>query len=166
MRKVLILCLASLLSLCLTGCADTLGDIKNAASGIHEAADKAATAISQDVHSIRAITITYNNQTFTVNDLFKSILRDVQWHYEPSKDKNYLTVAGTWQPDLFASYGIGESNKNDLALHGEITVVLGVENHKILEEDTSVTMLYHGETLLAENGKDILHYLYDYHTAK
>lgn len=166
MRKVFILCSASLLSLCLTGCADTLGDIKNAASGINEAADKAATAISQDVHSIRAINITYNDQTFTVNDLFKSILRDVQWHYEPDKDKNYLKVTGTWQPDLFASYGIGQSNKNDLSLHGEITVELGVENNIIQENDTSVSMVYHGETLVSEDGKDILHYLYDYYTTK
>ncbi len=164
MRKIFILCSASILSLYLAGCSDTMADLKNAASGINEAADKAATAISQDVHSIRAIDISYNDQTFTVNDLFKSILRDVQWYYERSKDKTYLKVTGTWQPDLFAAYGIGENNKNALALHGEVTVVLEVENHIIQEEAASVTVLYHGDTLLAENGQEILHYLYDYYT--
>jgi outer membrane murein-binding lipoprotein Lpp len=166
MRKIFTLCSVSILSLYLAGCSDTLADIKHAASGIDDAADKAATAISQDVHSIRAIEISYNDQTFTVNDLFKSILRDVQWHYEPSLDKTSFKVTGTWQPDLFADYGMKASNKNDLALYGKVTIVLGVEKHAIQESDTSVTLLYRGETLLAETGQEILHYLYDYYTAK
>ncbi|KGR81541.1 hypothetical protein [Lysinibacillus odysseyi] len=166
MRKFFILCSASILSLFLVGCSDTLSEIKQAASGINDAADKAATAISQDVHSVRAIEISYNGQIFTVNDLFKTILRDVQWHYEQEEDKTSLKITGTWQPDLFASYGIGKSNKSSLANDGEVTIVLGVDNHIILEDATHVTLLYDGDTLLDENGPEILHYLYDYYTAK
>ena len=94
MRNMFTLYSACILSLCLAGCSDTLGEIKDAASGINTAADEAATAISQDVHSIRAINITYNDETFTVNDLFKSILRDVQWDYERGEKTNALKVNG------------------------------------------------------------------------
>lgn len=166
MRKIFILCSVSILLFCLVGCSDTLSEIKHAASGINDAADKAATAISQDVHSIRAIEISYNGETFTVNDLFTSILRDVQWHYEQEVDKTSIKVTGTWQPDLFASYGIEESNQEDLADYGEVTVALGVDNHIIQEDDTRVVLLYRKDTLLDESGRDILYYLYDYYTTK
>ena len=166
MRKMFTLCSACLLSLYLAGCSDTWGEIKDAASGINTAADKAATAISQDVHSIRAIDITYNGQTFTVNDLFKSILRDVQWHYEPAEETNTLKVTGTWQPGLFAPYGIAEELKDTLAVHGEVTINLAVENNTIQEDGTFAALLYHDETIIAENGQEILHHLYDYYTTK
>lgn len=166
MHKLYALLSAGVLSLCLVGCSNTLNEIKDAASGINSAANKAATAISQDVHSIRAIEITHNTQSFTVNDLFKSILRDVQWHYEPSQEENMLKITGTWQPDLFASYNIDEKLKNELAVNGKVTVMLNVEENMIHEEQTEVTLVYNEKTLLKESGQEILHYLYDYYTTK
>ncbi|WP_431029793.1 hypothetical protein [Lysinibacillus sp. LZ02] len=164
MRKLYMILSASILSFCLVGCSDTLVQIKDAASGINSAADQAATAISQDVHSIRAIEVTYNDQTFTVNNLFKSILRDVQWHYEPSQQENVLLITGTWQPSLFDAYGIDQTIDNELAIHGEVTIELIVEENMIHEEKTKVTLVQQTETLLEENGQDILYYLYDYYT--
>ena len=164
MQKLYIILLTSILSLFLVGCSNTLNDIKEAASGINSAANKATTAISQDVHSIRAIDITHNNQTFTVNDLFKSILRDVQWHYEPSQKENVLKITGTWQPNLFNAYNIDETTKPDLAVDGEVTITLKVMDNIIQEEHTTVTLSYNEENLLNETGPDILHYLYEYYT--
>ena len=166
MQKLYIILLTSILSLFLVGCSDTLNEIKEAASGINSAADKAATAISQDVHSIRAIEITHNAQTFTVNDLFKSILRDVQWHYEPSQEENVLKITGTWQPNLFASYNIDETIKPDLAVNGRVTIELQVEENIIQEENTTVTLTYNEEKLLNESGKETLYYLYEYYITK
>ena len=166
MRKSYTILLASILSLFLVGCSNTLNEIKEAASGINSAADKAATAISQDVHSIRAIEITHNTQTFTVNDLFKSILRDVQWHYEPSHEENVLKITGTWQPSLFASYNIDETIKPDLAINGKVSIELNVVENIIQEENTTVTLTYNEENLLNESGQAILQYLYEYYTTK
>ncbi|MGM9951686.1 MAG: hypothetical protein ACI33P_16240 [Lysinibacillus sp.] len=166
MHKTFTLCSACILSLFLVGCSDTWGEIKDAASGINTAADQAATAISQDVHSVRAIDITYNDQTFTVDSLFKSILRDVQWHYEPAEGTNALKVTGTWQPGLFAPFGIPKGIKDELAVDGEVTIILAVENNTIQEDGTVATLLYHDETIIAEDGQGILHHLYDCYTAK
>ena len=166
MRKWYTILLASILSLLLVGCSNTLNDIKEAASGINSAANKAATAISQDVHSIRAIEITHNTQTFTVNDLFKSILRDVQWHYEPSEKENVLKITGTWQPTLFDAYGIDETIKPDLAVNGKVTIELQVVENIIDGEQTRVSLTYNEENLLNETGEDILYYLYDYYITK
>ena len=166
MQKLYSILLASVLSLFLIGCSDKVNEIKEAVSGINSAANKAATAISQDVHSIRAIEITHNNQTFTVNDLFKSILRDVQWHYEPSHEENILKITGTWQPNLFASYNIDEMIKSDLAVNGRVTIELKVEENIIQEENTTATLTYNEENLLSETGQEILHYFYEYYTTK
>ena len=166
MGKLYTILLASVLSLFLVGCSNTLNDIKEAASGINSAANKAATAISLDVHSIRVIEITHNDQTFTVNDLFKSILRDVQWHYEPSQEENVLKITGTWQPNLFAAYSIDEEIKPDLAVNGHVTVELQVIENIIQEENTTVTLTYNEENLLNETGQEILHYLFEYYTTK
>ena len=166
MQKLYTILLISVLSLFLIGCSDKVNEIKEAASGINSAANKAATAISQDVHSIRAIEITHNDQTFTVNDLFKSILRDVQWHYEPSQEENILKITGTWQPTLFAPYNIDETIKPDLAVNGRVTIELKVEENIIQEENTIVTLTYNEENLFSENGQEILHYLYEYYTTK
>ena len=166
MQKLYTILLASILSLFLIGCSDKVNEIKEAASGINSAANKAATAISQDVHSIRAIEITHNTQTFTLNDLFKSILRDVQWHYEPSQKENVLKITGTWQPNLFDSYNIDETIKPDLSVNGQVTIELKVVENIIHEENTTVTLTYNEENLLNETGQEILHYLYEYYTTK
>lgn len=161
MRKYSVVFVATILVLILAGCGDTFRNIKDAASGINSAADQAASAISQDVHSIRAIEITHNEQTFTVNNLFKSILRDVQWHYEKNESMGVLKVTGTWQPDLFETYSFSEGIKNNLVSDGHVTVYLTVDNHMIVEDKTEVTLTYKGELLVNEKGDDILYHLYE-----
>lgn len=76
-----ITCLCALL----TGCSNRLSEIKDAVSGINSAAENAASAVSRDVHAVRAIAINYKDTSFTVNDLFKTILRDVRWDYDAEK---------------------------------------------------------------------------------
>lgn len=87
MRNFLTICSLLFLSILLVGCSQTLGDLKNAAAGINSKANEAATSMSLDVHSVRAVEIQFENKTFTLNDLFKNILRDVQWHYEKRRTK-------------------------------------------------------------------------------
>lgn len=67
----------------LVGCGETMTDIKDAVSGINSKANEAAQALGEDVHALRRTEIKYSNATITINDLFKTILRDIQWFYEP-----------------------------------------------------------------------------------
>ena len=46
---------------------------------------------------MRATEIEFDGQTFTINDLFKTILRDVQWFYDESEDMQRTKISGTWQ---------------------------------------------------------------------
>lgn len=82
----------------MTGC-NRFTEIKEAASDINEAAHSAASALSKDVHSVRATHLSYNEETFTLNDLFKSILRDTRWEYDAQAGK--LQVKGTCLEPLF-----------------------------------------------------------------
>lgn len=164
MRKFNVILIATVLIFMLAGCGDTLKDIKDAATGINSAADQAASAISQDVHSIRSIEITYNDQAFTVNDLFKSILRDVQWHYEKNNSSNILKVTGTWKPSLFEHYSSHNVSDKDLEKDGLVTVFLTVENHVILEDQTKVALVYKDQVLVNQKGKDVLYHLYESYT--
>ena len=95
----------------LSGCGEKYEEIKQAAAGINAKANEATAAISTNVHAIRATEITYAEQTFTINDVFTSILRDVQWFYD--KSTNQLKITGTWQNNgLFADKQFDEETKN------------------------------------------------------
>ncbi|WP_332646822.1 23S rRNA methyltransferase [Lysinibacillus sp. 54212] len=161
MRKFSAAIITTILAFTLAGCGDTFQDLKEAASGINSAADEAASAISQDVHSIRAIEITYNNHTFTVNDLFKSILRDVQWHYEENGASSVLKVTGTWLPNLFDSYSFSVDQQNALALDGHVTVYLTIDEGVILDDKTKVTLMQKEKLLVDEKGKEVLYHFYE-----
>ena len=117
MRKFMALLLTVIF---LTGCNDTMKDIKDAAAGINSKANEAATAISIDVHSIRAIELAFDNEQVTINDLFKTILRDVQWHYDESA--NILKITGTWKNNqLFSEQHFSEQQKQELVENGNVT---------------------------------------------
>lgn len=148
----------------LTGCSDTLTDIKEAASGINNAADKAASAISQDVHSLRAIEITYNEQTFTINDLYKTILRDVQWHYEKNGETNLLRVTGTWQPTLFESFSLNVEQYENLSEIGEVEFLLHFNDNEMIEQSTSAKVKYEGNEIFSNKGQELVTYVYEYYT--
>lgn len=148
-------CICALLS----GCGDRISEIKDAASGINSAANSAASAVSRDVHAIRAIDINYQDTSFTVNDLFKTILRDIRWDYDP--EKNELHVRGTWQPPLFSDQSWNKEMKEMLAEAGVVTVSCKIIDDKIDSSQTKVTLTYNGEILLEQNGEDALHHLYD-----
>ena len=151
-------CVACLGAL-LVGCGERLSEIKGAVSGINSAADSAASAVGRDVHAIRAITINYKNTTFTVNDLFKSILRDIRWDYD--LEKNELHVRGTWQPPLFSDQAWSDDMKEKLTESGFVTVTCQIIDDKIDSQQTSITLTYNDEILLQKNGEEALHHLYD-----
>lgn len=148
----------------LAGCGDTFSDIKDAASGINSKANEAATAISQDVHSIRAIEIQHNDKSFTINDLFKNIIRDVQWHYEKNGEANVLRVTGTWQPTLFEALQFDATPYPTLAENGTVEFILEVSEQTITKEEIAATLTYKGNEIFSRKGEELLLYLLDYYT--
>ena len=158
MRKF---CLVLLTVIFLAGCGDTVSDLKKAAAGINSKANEAASAISIDVHSIRATEIEFDNQTFTINDLFKTILRDVQWDYDDSDETQQLKITGTCQDNgLFAQHSFSASLKERLKENGEVEVILSFNNGTIDETKTKVSMKMDNQTLIKDEGQEILHHLY------
>lgn len=156
MKKIFfIICL----SILLTGCGDRLTEIKDAASGINAAADSAASALSRDVHSVRAIKLTYNDDTFTINDLFKTILRDTRWEYDAGEGK--LIVIGTWIDPLFAEQQWDETYKKQLAEIGKVTVTSFIQDDKINSELSDVKLTFNDEVILHMTGEDALNHLYE-----
>ncbi|WP_054768288.1 hypothetical protein [Lysinibacillus parviboronicapiens] len=155
-----VLCLSTLL----VGCSDRLTEIKDAASGITSAADSAANAVSRDVHAIRAIAIDYNDKSFTINDLFKTILRDVRWDYDAKQ--NELQVQGTWQPPLFSEQGWNQDKQKQLAETGLVTVTCVIDGDKIDSTLTDLKLVYNNEIMYQMNGEEALHYLYDTYLQK
>ncbi|MCM3720783.1 23S rRNA methyltransferase [Solibacillus isronensis] len=149
----------------LAGCGDTVADLKEAAAGINSKANEAASAISIDVHFIRATEIEFDNQTFTINDLFKTILRDVEWNYDDSGETQQLKITGTWQNNgLFAQHSFSAYQKELLKENGEVEVILSFNNGTMDETKTKVSMIMDGETLIKEVGQEILHHLYKTYT--
>ncbi len=139
----------------LAGCGDTYSEIKAAIFGISSKANDAAAAISIEVHTLRAIELQYNNETFTINDLFKTTLRDVQWHYD--ENEQYLKVTGTWKDNgLFADQLYNDKEKAQLHENGDVEVHLFFDNEKLNEAKTTVTMQLQAETLFEEAGTDAL----------
>lgn len=163
MRKFFVLLFTTIL---LVGCGDTLDDIKNAASGINSRANEAATAISIDVHSIRATEVQYNNLAFTINDVFKNILRDVQWYYEEIEQSQLLKISGTWQnKNLFANQNFTDEQKKQLLENGDVEVVLTIDNGELQEQQTTITMQLGSELLVEESGQAALQHFYDLYIA-
>ena len=159
-KGFIIVCLSILLS----GCNDRLTEIKEAASGINETAQSAASALSKDVHSVRAINLSYNEEMFTLNDLFKSILRDTRFEYDASTGT--LQVKGTWLDPLFSEQPWDDAYKKRLAETGEITVTLHIQDGEILSDLTDITLVFEGEIILKMSGKDALSHLYETYLQK
>ncbi|WP_254660130.1 hypothetical protein [Lysinibacillus xylanilyticus] len=157
---------ASITCLCalLAGCGDRLSEIKDAASGINSAANSAASAVSRDVHAIRAIDINYKDTSFTVNDLFKTILRDVRWDYDAKK--NELHVKGTWQAPLFSEQTWDDTMKKQLSETGVVRVTCTLTDNMIESTSTNVTLVFNDETILEMTGENALHHLYDTYLQK
>ncbi|MFJ7666039.1 hypothetical protein ACIQXI_02965 [Lysinibacillus sp. NPDC097195] len=147
------------LSVLLAGCGDRLSEIKDAVSGINSAADAAASAVSRDVHAIRALTINYNNESFTINDLFKTILRDIRWEYDAKK--NELHVQGTWQAPLFAEQAWDQAMQKQLAETGVVNVICAMQGEEIDASRTEITLVFNDEKILQMSGEDALQHLYD-----
>ena len=152
------------LTIFLTGCTDRLTEIKEAASGINETAQSAASAISKDVHSVRAIKLSYKEETFTLNDLFKSILRDTRWEYDA--EKGQLQVKGTWLDPLFSEQQWDNTYKKQLAETGEITVTLHIQDDTIHSALTDVSLVLNGKKILHMKGEDALFHLYETYLQK
>lgn len=150
-----ITCICALLS----GCGGRFSEIKDAASGINSAANSAASAVSRDVHAIRALDINYKDTSFTVNDLFKTILRDIRWEYDA--EINELHVQGTWQAPLFSDQAWDATMQKKLAETGVVTVTCTIDDDQIDGAQTAVTVVLNQEKILQMNGEDALHQLYD-----
>ncbi|MBD8034467.1 23S rRNA methyltransferase [Solibacillus merdavium] len=149
----------------LAGCGETIGDVKKAAAGINSKANEAATAISTDVHSIRSVEIEFDNETFTINDLFKTILRDVQWYYDENEDEQQLKITGTWQDNgLFADGNFSEAEKQQLIENSKIEVVLYFHKGVLEEKKTTVSMNQNGQTIIDQKGSESLHHFYKVYT--
>lgn len=149
----------------LTGCGDTYSEIKEAVSGIGSKANDAAAAISVEVHTLRAVELQYNNETFTINDLFKTTLRDVQWLYD--EKEQYLKITGTWKDnELFADQQYNDTKKAQLRENGDVEVHLFFDNETLIEEKTTVTLQLQSETLIDETGTDALDHFYKVYAAQ
>lgn len=158
MRKIL-LTFTIFSAILLYGCGN-LSEMKEAIYGINTQAEKAKNAMTIDAHTIRGIEIEYNNEKFSVNDLFKTILRDVQWEYEKNEDFHQLIVQGTWKEPLFEEY-VEEEMKDKLKEKGKVVVYLQVENEEINEALTTVTMSFDNECIVDLQGEKALFQLYD-----
>lgn len=141
----------------LAGCSD----IKEAVSGIHTQAEKAKSGLTVDAYSLREFEIEYNDETFTVEELFKTILRDVQWEYEKNQNQHQLLIKGTWKEPLFDYLQLSDEVKEELATTGKILITLTFEEDQLVPGETTVTMKLKEDSLVDEKGEDILHYFYD-----
>jgi len=148
----------------LTGCGDRLSEIKDAASGINTAANSAASAVSRDVHAIRALDINYKDTSFTVNDLFKTILRDIRWEYDAQK--NELHVQGTWQAPLFSEQAWDQAMQKQLAETGIVSVTCTMNGEQFDASHTAITLVFNDEKILQMDGEVALHHLYDTYLKK
>src|SRR5690606_13104442 len=124
MRKLTMMIPFIFLILVLSGCSEKVTELKEAVSGIDSAANKAAKAISLDAHSIRSSEINHADAKFTVNDLYKTILRDVFWEYEEKNEIHIFTVKGTWKEPLFEDYHFTENQLEKLKDEGKVVVQL------------------------------------------
>lgn len=158
MEKLLLLIFTILIHV---GCSD----IKEAVSGISTRADDAASAISIEVHNIRAIELQHENENFTINDLFKTTLRDVQWNYDEQAQQ--LKVTGSWKDNgLFSDQDFQGIEKKQLLENGEIEVLLLIKDGLIIEDETVVKLLFHGNTLIEQKGLDALQQFYNVYIAQ
>lgn len=141
----------------LSGCSN----MKEAVSGIQTQAEKAKSGLTVDAYSLRETELEYKNETFTVEDLFKTILRDVQWEYEKNENQDYLLVKGTWKEPLFDDLNLSEEEKKELSTTGKIYIRLVFEKNELIPSETTASMKLKEETLVDEKGEDILHYFYN-----
>lgn len=138
--------------LLLAGC----NDLKNAVSNINSAAETAAKATSSDVHSVRATELTFQNETFTVNDLFKTVLKDVFWNYKEVDEVHTLQIKGTWKEPLFSDQAFDDTLKQKLAEDGKVYVVLTIEDGVIQQAKTTIKLVYQKETLVEKSGQQVM----------
>lgn len=157
MRNIKNIVITGLLTIILAGCSD----ITDALSGIDNQAQKAASGITPEALNIRSINIEYKNESFTVDELFTSILRDIFWEYDKNNDSQILIVKGTWKEGLFEDYELQSYPINDLNSDGKVTVVFGIVNDEILPEKTKVTMTLGDQVIIEEIGEKAQKTLYD-----
>lgn len=158
MKKLIPILMAAIF---LGGCGNAMDDIKEAAAGINSKANEAATAISIDVHSIRATELTFDNKAITINDLFKAILRDVQWHYDTNGSES-LKITGTWQDNgLFTHHSLQVVEKKELQENGNVTIILYFNDGILDEARTHATLELHGQVLAEETGSQLLGHFYE-----
>jgi hypothetical protein len=161
MRNIHIYVVLLLAMFLLIGCKSSVSDLKEAVSGIHTQAEKAKSGLTIDAYTLREYEIEYKDELFTVDELFKTILRDVQWEYEKNQNQHQLLIKGTWKEPLFDYLQLSDEVKEELATTGKILITLTFEEDQLVPGETTVTMKLKEDTLVDEKGEDILHYFYD-----
>lgn len=161
MRNIHIYVVLLLAMFLLIGCKSSVSDIKEAVSGIHTQAEKAKSGLTIDAYTLREYEIEYKDELFTVDELFKTILRDVQWEYEKNHNKHILLVKGTWKEPLFEQLQLTDDVKEKLSKSGKIFIELVFIDGLLNSNETTVSMKLNEELLVDEKGAENLYYLYD-----
>lgn len=143
-------------SFVLVGC----NEIIDAFSGINSKANEAAEAISEDVHTLRSIPLKMDDQqTVTVNDFIKAILRDVQWKHEKKDELEVLIADGSWKDGLFDDYGFTNKEKEVLKHTGDVVIQLFFKD-KQLQSDLTTVVLTNDKTVIVDlTGEEALNSL-------
>ncbi|MFY3793082.1 hypothetical protein ACOQFO_15515 [Ureibacillus sp. MALMAid1270] len=157
MRNIKIVTIILFITSILAGCSD----IRDALSGIDDQAHKAASAISQEALEAKSINIEYGNESFTIDELFTTILRDTLWEYEKNDKLQIFTIKGTWKDGLFEENKFSDEMKQDLRMNGKVTIKLEIENGQINTESTKVTMKLKDNTIVEEFGEVAQKMLYE-----
>ena len=126
----------------LTGCGVSYSEIKEAVSGINTKAIDAASALTIEVHELRATELQYNDKSFTINDLFKTTLRDVQWYYD-EKAQNLIGYRYMERKWFICIKNFDDAKRMQLRKDGDVNVSLFFNHHKL---DETKTMLQCDET--------------------
>ncbi len=151
--------------LLVSGCSEKLNEFKEAALEIDTTAEKAAKAISLDAHAIREIELVYNDETFTINTLFKTILRDVQWEYEEFDNIQRLKVKGNWQEPIFEKYITSDQLQEELTENGMVTIQFEFIDGQINPKSTSYHLILNNKTIAEDTGEDAYNYLLEFYTS-
>ncbi|HWL22949.1 MAG TPA: hypothetical protein VNR38_04240 [Ureibacillus sp.] len=156
MRYIKLIFIVFLISSILAGCSD----FSKAISGIDHQAQKAASALSSDALNARTIKLEYKNESFSIDELFTTILRDIFWEYEKNNESQILIIKGTWKKGLFGDYEFTDEQISNLQ-NGKVTVKLEIFNGQVQTEKTVVQMTLDDLLIIDESGEKAQVELYE-----
>ncbi|MBM7607081.1 hypothetical protein JOD29_000318 [Lysinibacillus composti] len=93
------------------------------------------------LHSFRGKEINHKGLNFTINTLFTTILRDIQWDYEEKDNIQVLTTKGSLKDFPFEYDNFSEEvieNLGTFRNNGQVFIKLIIVNVIILAEKTMI----------------------------